>query len=73
MNVPRHKRLTLALAATGATGMLMAQGTCMSGRQFREAALPSLESGVNLILDGVVDGLFAAIEVETSPDAGDPN
>jgi|GEM_PF-2266883 len=37
---------------------------CAAGRQFRSAALPSLESGVNLILDGVVSGLFAAIEVE---------
>lgn len=36
---------------------------CAAGQQFRSAALPALESGVNLILDGLVDGLFAAIEV----------
>jgi hypothetical protein len=71
MNVPRRKRLIVALAAAGATAMLMTQGACVDGRQFRTAALPALKGGVDLMLDGVVDGLFAAIAVETPPGTGD--
>jgi hypothetical protein len=36
---------------------------------FRDAASTGLQSGVNSILDGVVDGLFAAFLGE--PSAGD--
>ncbi len=71
MNIRSCKRFTRVLAAACSAGVLMAQGTCATGRQFREAALPSLESGINLILDGVVDGLFATIEVETPSNAED--
>jgi len=42
-------------------GMLIAAG-CESSQQFREAAGPALESGVNSILDGLVDGFFAVYE-----------
>ena len=69
MKVQRYRRFTRMLAATGTAAVLMAEGPCMTGRQFREAALPSLESGVNLILDGVVSGIFATIEVETASNA----
>ena len=54
---------------TGLVAMSLVQTACVTGRQFREAALPSLESGMDLILDGVVDGLFAAIDVESSSDS----
>lgn len=37
--------------------------------RFRDAALPGIESGVNDIIDGFVDGIFAA--VETRSDSGD--
>ncbi|MHC5110971.1 MAG: hypothetical protein ACYTHJ_13960 [Planctomycetota bacterium] len=38
------------------------------GQAFRDNALPAIESGVELILDGVVDGLFAAIQTEPGND-----
>ncbi len=38
---------------------------CASGRDFREAALPLVESGVTDVINGFVDGFFAAIAVET--------
>jgi len=41
---------------------------CTTGRAFREAALPSLEAGISLVLDGIVDGVFAAIEPEPQTD-----
>ena len=69
MAVSNRIWLTRVLAATGAMAVLMSQTACVTGRQFREAALPSLESGVSLMLDGVVDGLFATIEVETPANA----
>ncbi len=30
--------------------------------EFREAAAPALESGVNAVLDGLVTGVFAVVE-----------
>ena len=35
-----------------------------SGTQFRETAIPSLQTGVTSIMNGLIDGIFAAIEVE---------
>ncbi len=49
-------------------GLVLAPG-CTTGRAFREAALPSLEAGIALVLDGLVDGVFAAIEPEPQTDA----
>ena len=43
----------------------VACGGCLMGKEFREAAGPAMESGVGLILDGLVDGIFAVIEPET--------
>ena len=65
MKTVQRMRPVRLLAASLTAGVLMAQGACLSGTQFRDAALPSLESGLNLILDGVVAGVFAAIEVES--------
>lgn len=44
-------------------------GCGAAGRDFRTAALPAVESGVTLILNGVLDGIFAAIrpEPQTTP------
>ncbi len=36
------------------------------GREFRDAAGPALEAGVGQILDGLVDGLFAVFEPDSS-------
>ena len=35
-----------------------------AGREFRNAALPAIRSGATSILNGLLDGLFAAIEPE---------
>ena len=35
-------------------------------KEFREVATPSLQSGVSSILNGVVDGLFAVVDPDTS-------
>ena len=61
---PDWKRMALAsiVLAAGSTG-------CITGTQFRSAALPAIEGGIGMILDGVVDGLFAAIQVEPDTNA----
>lgn len=69
MKAVQRMRPARVLVASLTTGVLMAQGACLSGTQFRDAALPALESGLNLILDGMVAGVFAAIEVE-APSGG---
>jgi hypothetical protein len=52
------------------TGMLMAVAagvagcTVPYGPQFREVALPAIQTGVHSILDGFVNGVFATIEPE---------
>ena len=45
---------------------LAGQAGCIpySGTQFRETAIPSLQTGVTSIMNGLIDGIFAAIEVE---------
>jgi hypothetical protein len=44
----------------------IACGGCLTGKEFRAAAGPAMESGVDSILDGLVDGLFAVIEPEAN-------
>ena len=55
----------------GIAVMLAAAGITLStgcepdvGRQFRDAALPSLHTGVSAIVNGLVEGVFATIEPE---------
>jgi len=55
------RRSSLAVSALVALAL---QGGCTTGRDFRDAALPSLKTGINSILDGLVEGIFAAIEPE---------
>jgi hypothetical protein len=58
-------RLTVAASLCA-----IACGGCNTptGRQFRDAALPNIESGVHAILTGFVDGVFASIETEPESD-----
>lgn len=35
---------------------------CVKGKEFRTIAGPSIQSGVSLILDGFVQGVFAVVE-----------
>jgi len=46
---------------------LMGQTGCIpvQGEQFREAALPAIQTGMTTLLTGVLDGMFAAIAVES--------
>ena len=37
---------------------------CVGGKEFRETAFPAIHTGVSSILNGLVDGVFAAIEVD---------
>ena len=55
--------ITMVVAAVFSTG-------CLSGREFRDIAGPAVHSGVSLILDGLVDGVFAVIDPDTASDAG---
>ncbi|MEW6200277.1 MAG: hypothetical protein AB1601_16625 [Planctomycetota bacterium] len=60
-------------ATTALLAMLALSGALLTGcgddlaREFRQAALGSIESGVRSIADGLFDGLFAIAE----PDAGE--
>lgn len=48
----------LALAALGASA------GCSTRDEFRAVATPAIQSGVSQILNGLLDGFFAAIAVE---------
>ena len=65
---PSLARLSGAVALITAATALVTQTGCLAGTEFRAAALPALESGVEQILDGLVDGIFAAIQPESSSD-----
>ena len=43
---------------------------CLVGPEFRAAALPAVKSGVMGIMTGLMEGLFAAIEVDDSTSSG---
>ena len=59
------RTLTLALLVCG---MCVLPG-CLTGEEFRAVAGPSVQSGVTSIVNGVLDGLFAVIEPETTTDS----
>lgn len=68
---PRKKRRRCAILAL-ATTVLLAATACDEEegfRTFRSAAATSLQSGINSIMDGVVDGLFAVFKL-TDSDSG---
>lgn len=48
-------------------------GGCLpaGGTAFRNTALPAIQTGVSSILDGVVNGVFAAIAVEPASQSSD--
>ena len=63
---PSLARLSGAVVLITAATAWIAQTGCLAGTEFRAAALPAVESGVEQILDGLVDGIFAAIQPETT-------
>ncbi len=50
---------------------LSTQSGCSAGRQFVGAALPSVQQGVTLVVNGLLDGVFAAVDVESDTGSSD--
>lgn len=67
-NLLNRSRRVMALFVTGA-GLMQLSGCPVTGREFVATAGPSVKNGVTLIVNGLLDGLFAAIE----PDATTAN
>lgn len=55
------RRISLRLACTG---MCLQLGCSLTGTQFRDVALPGLQTGVTSIVNALLDGVFAVIEPE---------
>jgi len=66
----RSSRRFLAGALAGiAVGFPLTLSTgCVTGTEFRAAAGPAVQQGLTLILDGVLDGLFAVVEPDATVD-----
>ncbi len=56
------RTLTFALLVCG---MSVLPG-CLTGDEFRTVAGPGVQSGVTSIVNGVLDGLFAIVEPDTT-------
>ncbi|MGB2985911.1 MAG: hypothetical protein WBE26_08510 [Phycisphaerae bacterium] len=64
MSRSTNRRWAQTLAGTVAAICVISLTGCDVGREFREAATPAVTNGVSEIVNGLMDGLFAAIEVE---------
>jgi len=62
----KSKRTSLCVCLLSLAFIALGGCVPVEGRQFREAALPAIESGMSSILNGILDGVFASIEVESS-------
>ena len=62
-------RRSQALAVTITTIALCGVTGCVTGREFRKTAGPAVRIGVTAIVNGLLDGLFAVIEPDTTADA----
>lgn len=56
-------------AAAAALGLMWVGGCVEGANEFREAATPMLRTGVDALLDGLVEGMFAVFEPDG--DGGD--
>ena len=67
MNRQGCVRLRSAFAIGLGVAVLSTQLGCIpySGTQFREAAIPALQTGVTSIMVGLIDGVFAVVDVES--------
>lgn len=63
------RTIRFSMTSAIATSMLVAGCTVPYGPQFRDTALPAIQTGVHSILDGFVDGVFASIEPENDGDS----
>lgn len=71
----RHHRTKLGISiVTAIIAMTITSSGCTMpyGRQFRDTALPGIQSGVQSILTGFVDGVFASIEPEADSSDASP-
>ena len=70
MNRQRGARLRCTLAVGVGVAALSTQVGCIpySGTQFRETAVPAVQTGVTSIMVGLIDGIFAAVDVESQTD-----
>ena len=65
MDTPNRTKSCLVVRALVSCSLIVTLSGCLTGPQFRQAALPAIEGGIEQILDGLVDGVFAAIQVES--------
>ncbi|MCH7995425.1 MAG: hypothetical protein IIB57_13410 [Planctomycetes bacterium] len=65
MGTPNRTRVGFLIRVLASCALIATVSGCLTGPQFRQAALPAIEGGIEQILDGLVDGVFAAIEVES--------
>ncbi|MBI1824944.1 MAG: hypothetical protein HY287_14475 [Planctomycetes bacterium] len=57
---------SLATIGIGLLLLLGATGCIVTGKDFRTVATPEFQTGVKSLLNGFVDGLFAAMAVDSS-------
>ena len=65
MGTPNRTQGSLLIRVLASCTLLATLSGGLTGPQFRQAALPAIEGGIDQILDGLVAGVFAAIEVES--------
>ena len=63
----RSRRGAAVMAAMIGGLLTVTTGGCDDAEEFRAVAGDSVEQGVNLIADGIIEGIFAVIE----PDANE--
>ena len=71
-SLSRSKRAWCAILAFAAATLVtgIACDDEEAGRAFRDAAASSLQAGVNSIVDGIVDGVFAVFELGAGEGSG---
>ena len=65
MGTPNRTEGSFLIRVLASCALIATLSGCLTGPQFRQAALPAIEGGIEQILDGLVDGVFAAINVES--------
>ena len=63
----RNKHRLLVLMAGGLLTLSMAGG-CAQAEEFRAIASGQVQSGLTSIVTGLIDGLFAVIEPDATPE-----
>jgi len=63
-NLPARKPPLLTKIRISAISLILMLSSCTVGREFRDVALPAIESGALSIATGLLEGFFAAIAVD---------